>query len=166
MSPVARSRQAHAFSTEKKKKNYRESENPTITSLAEKSNRWQRKHTPMPDTAYRANQTQQQTKLNSKPNTEHTERNTENTERQRFLSKKKNPQYTNKNQTWNPSKPTVTSQRCHSSLVVAVDARPSSQIRDRPLLRCSLRPSLKVFLSFSLSLYLTVTKMKNETKFL
>ena len=43
----------------------------------------------MPDTAYRTNQTQQQTKLNSKPNTEHTERNTENIERQRFLSKKK-----------------------------------------------------------------------------
>ena len=43
----------------------------------------------MPDITYRANQTQQQTKLNSKPNTEHTERNTENTERQRFLSKKK-----------------------------------------------------------------------------
>uniref|UniRef100_A0A7N2R044 Spen paralogue and orthologue SPOC C-terminal domain-containing protein n=1 Tax=Quercus lobata TaxID=97700 RepID=A0A7N2R044_QUELO len=55
----------------------------------------------MPDTAYT-----EQIKLNSKPNstnskpnTENTERNSENTERLRFLSKKKNPQYTDKNQT-------------------------------------------------------------------
>ena len=94
MSPVARSRQAHAFSTEKKKKNYRESENPTITSLAEKSNRWQRKHTPMPDIAYRANQTQQQTKHRA-----HREKHREHRETEVFILKKKNPQYTNKNQT-------------------------------------------------------------------
>ena len=105
MSPVARSRQAHAFSTGKKKKIYRDSENPTITSLAEKSNRWQRKHTPMPDTAYRANQTQQQTKLNTQSTanqTQSTQRETQRTQRNRgfYLEKKKrNRQYTNKNQT-------------------------------------------------------------------
>ena len=185
MSPVARSRQAHSFSTEKKKKKiYKESENPTITSLADKSNRWQRKHTPVPDTAYRANQPQQQTKLNSKPNTEHTKRNTENTERQRFLSrKKKNRQYTNKNQTpANPrsrrrdaaarsSSPSSLTPHRRSEIGLCFGARSeicrrqtvdrSSLIGDLPLTRCFLRsgsdsPALPQGFFFSLSLSLSL----------
>ena len=82
VSPVARSRQAHAFSTEKKK----------ILQRIRKSNH----HvvgreiklvvdTTMPDTAYT-----EQIKLNSKPySTLNSKPNTKNTERQRFLSKKK-----------------------------------------------------------------------------
>ena len=117
----------------------------------------------MPDTAYRANQTQQQTKLNSKPNTEHTERNTKNTEKQRFLSgkKKKNRQYTNKNQTpANPrschrdaaarsSSPSTLAPHRRSEIGLCSGAQSeicrcqtvdrSSLIGDLPLTRCVLR---------------------------
>ena len=156
MSPVARSRQAH--STEKKKKK-KITENQKI----QLSRRWQRNQIGGRESIPQCPILPiEQIKLNSKPNTEHTERNTE---RQRFLSKKKkkipNTQIKTK-----PQQTTVTSPRRRSSLVVVVVAYPSSQIGDRPLLQCSLRPSLKVFLSFSLSLYLTVTKMKNKMKFL
>ena len=157
MSPVARSRQAHAFSTEKKKKlqRIRKSNHHVagreIKSVAD---------TTMPDTAYT-----EQIKLNSKPNSTlnskpNTERNTTNTERQRFLSKKKKiPKYTNKNQT--PANPR--SRRRDAA------ARSSSLAPHRrsEIGLCSGAPSgppSRVFLSFSLSLYLTVTKMKNGTK--
>ena len=107
----------------------------------------------MPDTAYKVNQTQQQTKLNSKPNIEHTERNTENTERQRFLSiyKKKNPQYTNKNQTpANHSHVAATPQlarRRRRRLPLIADRRSASA----PVLPPALPQGISLFFSLSLS---------------
>ena len=162
---VARSRQAHGFSTKKKKNTKNQKLNPShhwqnpITSRR----RWQRDQTPI----------QKQTKHRELQQTKH--------RAQRCLSKKKkSPIHKPKP---NPVTHGWSRRRCRrrSSLVVVtiVIARPvaphhRSQIGDRrtqiawPRLRClvlaaqcTLRPSLKVFLSDSLSdsqslsLYLT-----------
>ena len=158
MSPVARSRQAHGFSTKKKKKK-KITENQKIepiTSVAEKSNRWQRNQTPMPNIAYteQISKSKSNSTGNSKPNTE----------RQRCLSKKKkkSPIHNSKP---NPSKPNPVTHHDHVTATPQLTRarrcrRRSPLIADRrsqialPLLWCSLRPSLKVFLSFSLSLSL------------
>ena len=133
---VACSRQAHGFSTKKKKKSIQRIRNEThhfagremkpITSLAEKSN---------PNTVYT-----EQTKTNSsKPNTEV------------FIKKKKkipNTQTKTKPQQTKPSNPR--SRRCSSLVIVVVARRLAlhrrSQILDRrsqialPLLRCLVLP--------------------------
>ena len=155
MSPVAHSRQAHRFSTKKKITENQKIE--PITSVAEKSNRWQRNQTPMPNIAYteQISKSKSNSTGNSKPNTE----------RQRCLSKKKRKKSPIHNPKANPSKPNpvthhnhvaampqlARARRCRRRLPLITDRR--SQIA-LPLLRCSLRPSLKVFLSFSLSLSL------------
>ena len=149
MSLVARSRQAHGFSTKKKKKIYRESENQTH-HVDGREIKPQCPILPIQSKSTKANQTQQAT--------------ANQTQRDRgvYLKKKKS---TIHNPKPNPSKPNPVThhdhvaatpqlararrRRHHSPLIV--DRR--SQIA-LPLLRCSLRPSLKVFLSFSLSLSL------------
>ena len=138
----------------KKKKNTENQKIEPITSMAEKSNRWQRNQTPMPNIAYteQISKSKSNSTGNSKPNTE----------RQRCLSKKKSPIH---NPKANPSKPNLVTHHNHVAAMPQLARarcrrRRSPLIADRrsqialPLLRCSLRPSLKVFLSFSLSLSL------------
>ena len=108
----------------------------------------------MPDTAYKVNQTQQQTKLNSKPNIEHTERNTENTERQRFLSIKKKKKISN---TQIKSKPQQTHGHVAATPQLACRRRRRSPlIADRrsasaPVLPPALPQGISLFFSLSLS---------------
>ena len=152
MSPVARSRQAHGFSTKKKLQRIRKS-NP--------SRRWQRNQIggreikpqcpilPIQSKSAKANQTQQAT--------------ANQTQRDRGVYlKKKSPIHNSKP---NPSKPNPVTHHDHVTATLQLTrarrrCRRSPLIADRrsqialPLLRCSLRPFLKVFLSFSLSLSL------------
>ena len=146
MSPIARSRQAHAFSTEKKKilQRIRKSNHHVagreIKSVAEKA---------YPNARYclyRANQTQQQTK-----HKEHKEKHREHRETEVFILKKKNPQYTNKNQT--PANP-----RSRRRDAAACSSSPSSLATHRrsEIGLCSGAPSgppsryFSLFISLSL----------------
>ena len=150
---VARSRQAHRFSTKKKNQKIRNWTHHVASSLAERSN---------PN--IKANQTQRtpanQTQLQQ---TKH---------RGVYKKKKKIPNTQTKTKPSNPQ--TVTSPSSSPQLACrhhrCLPGRPSSQIVDRrsenadrsasaPVLaaRCSLRPSLKVFRSFSLWLSLSLS---------
>ena len=136
-------------------------ENPTITSLAEKSNRWQIPQCPILPIQSKSSSTANQTQHST---ANQTQRETQRTQRDRgfYLKKKKIPKYTNKNQT--PANP-----RSRRRDAAARSSSPSSLVPHRrsEIGLCSGAPSgppSRVFLSFSLSLYLTVTKMKNGTK--
>ena len=135
----------------------------------------------MPDTAYRANQTQHSTANQTQSNRE------KHRETEVFIQKKKNRQYTNKNQTpVNPrsrrrdaaarsSSPSTLTPHRRSEIGLCSGARSkicrrqtvdrSSLIGDLPLTRCFLRSGsgspalpqlLKVFHLFSLSLSLSL----------
>ena len=160
VSPVARSRQAHRFSTKKKKK-YRESENRThhvdgreIKSVAEKSN---------PNAQYclyRANQ-QKQIKLNRQQQTKHRE--TKVFIFKKKKKKKKSPIHNPKPNPITHHDHVATTHSCSSSPLSLTPHR-RSKIADCSASAPMLPPALPQGISLFFSL--TITEMKNEMKFL
>ena len=133
--------------------------------MAEKSNRWQRNQTPMPNIAYteQISKSKSNSTGNSKPNTE----------RQRCLSKKKkkipNTQSKSKPQQTKPSNPPQSRRR--DATACSCSSSPSSLAPHRrsEIADCSASaPVLPPALPQGISLFfsLTITEMKNEMKFL
>ena len=158
MSLVARSRQAHGFSTKKKKKIYRESENRTH-HVGGREIKPQCPILPIQSKSAKANQTQQAT--------------ANQTQRDRgvYLKKKKipNTQFKTKPQQTKPSNP-PRSRHCDAA-AHSCSSLPSSLAPHRrsEIANCSASALvLPAALPQGISLFfsLTITEMKNEMKFL